>query len=80
MARELRKAGVFGALSAWEAFCWPSDDDQVSLYNILVAIDYMGIVLGTGKTARGYYAWLATEQLQGASDPLVRTPIGATGR
>ena len=64
VARELRKAWVFGAYSWWEPYCWPGEDDHESVGLIVAAIECTGIVLGTGKTARGYYTWLATQRMQ----------------
>jgi len=67
VARELRKAWVLGAHSEWEAYCRPGEDEQESVSHLLSAIDSQGIVPGTGRTARGYYIWLATQKLQEAA-------------
>ena len=67
VARELRKAWVFGADSDWEAYCWSGEEEVQSVSNILAAMDGHGIVRGTGRTARGYYMWLAAQKLQDAS-------------
>lgn len=67
VARELRKAWVLDAHSPWEIYCERNVDSPENVTRIIAGMDSSGHVPGTDKTVRGYYMWLASQQLKGGA-------------
>ena len=67
VARELRKAWVFGADSAWEAYCDFANNEKEAVLSILEAMNSNSFVAGTGRSAREYYVAMAEQQVRAGS-------------